>query len=423
EAPKPPKRSVTGGNSLRRDTLVFLFGGFAMRQVSDSYQRNTVVVISAALITVLSACSDSADKMMAPAASVRASTGYVSSSGHGTGYAGKVKLCVDASSPAGTYKFRNSSWNVNKAIAAGSWDGVSWNAGGYDPGDGGEGWGAAGGSTSWQPAEGDNSEYTVAVGSCVTVINRTQPSDHYWNDMVDDFQSVNMTATAWPLSATFDHVDCVGDQGVVAPQPTPCGSTSNPTRAFANYDHGTQVTFVFAAAAHSTGIIAPTATTCEDYAQGTSPTLAELLVGFKGTTLNNIAPGVFFYYAQVTKGAGQNVGFTQTVNPNAASFPKYGVMQTQAYLYTYNSSTKRCTTVSTLPLSSDGTASLGGGAGLPAGNYILGVKFTTDAAKGTTVASSALRVSGALLATHNYWATVNGVSDPMTAASVNTKTK
>ncbi|HUQ19135.1 MAG TPA: hypothetical protein VM099_05930 [Gemmatimonadaceae bacterium] len=224
-----------------------------MRQVSDSYQRdcwptevrNTVALISAALMMVLAACSDSADKMMAPSSGVRASTGYVSSSGHGSGYAGQVKLCVDAASPAGTYKFRNSSWNVNKAIAAGSWAGVSWSAGGYDPGDGGEGWGAAAGSTSWQPAKYDGSEYTVAVGSCITVINRTQPSDHYSNDMIDDFQSVNMTATAWPATAGLDHVDCVGDQGVVAPQPTPCGSASNPTRAFANYDHGTQVTFVF----------------------------------------------------------------------------------------------------------------------------------------------------------------------------------
>jgi len=195
------------------------------------------------LAVLLAACYDSSQPLTAPTASVRTSTSFVNSGGHGTGYSSHIKLCVDASSPAGTYKFRNSSWNSGLALPGYGTlvDGVA-----YDQGDGGEGYGAAGGSDTWFPAEGDNSEYPVAVGSCVTVMLRNQPSDHYATDLFDDWQAVNMTATSWPNGVALDHVDCIGDQGVIAPQPSPCGTSSNPTRAFANYDHGVQVTFVFA---------------------------------------------------------------------------------------------------------------------------------------------------------------------------------
>jgi hypothetical protein len=200
-----------------------------------------------------------------------------------------------------------------------------------------------------------------------------------------------------------------------------CGTGNNPTRGFANYEHGETVTFFFKAPpVTSTAIIAPTATTCEDYASGTASTLGEILVGFKGNKINSVSPGVFFYYAQVTKTAGQSVGFTQTASPNAANLPLYIVQQTQAYLYTYSNG--RCTTVATLGLTNGGTTA-SGGSGLPAGNYILGVKFATDAPKGTTVGNAALRQSGALLATHNYEATLGGSGVGSTAASVDTKTK
>ena len=209
--------------------------------------RNTVFGTPAFLLLILAACTDGVQhQLTAPPTSVRASTSYVPSAGHGTGYSSHIKICVDASSPAGTYKFRNSSWNSALSLPG---YGLQVGGVGYDQGDGGEAYGAAGGATTWFPAEGDNSEYSVAVGSCVTVMNRTQPSDHYAIDMYDDWQAVNMTATSWPNGVIFNRVDCVGDQGVVAPQPTPCGASSNPTRAFANYDHGVQVTFVFSGTA------------------------------------------------------------------------------------------------------------------------------------------------------------------------------
>jgi hypothetical protein len=167
-----------------------------------------------------------------------------------------VVVCVDASSPSGTYKFRNSGWNNHTALVNGFWSGSPFFAGGDDPGDGGDALAPNNGSTVWTPAKGDNSEYIVTPGDagCVTVLDRTAPSAHYSGedpvyhfgpDHQDDWQAINVTASTFPSTAQYDHTDCLMDDGVVDPQPTPCGNTNNPTRAFANYDHGTKITFVF----------------------------------------------------------------------------------------------------------------------------------------------------------------------------------
>ena len=201
-------------------------------------RRPATVAALAAGLTVLVACSDNGDKSLtAPPAPRNATT----SSGN-LGHAAQITVCVDASSPAGTYKFRNSSWNSGLALPG---YGVNLNGTWYDQGDGGEGYGAGAGTTNWSPAKGDNSEYTVAVSACVTVENRLAPSAHFASDESDDFQALNVTASTLPPGVIYDHTDCEGDVGVIAPQPTPCGTTANPTRAFANYYHGTQVTFVF----------------------------------------------------------------------------------------------------------------------------------------------------------------------------------
>lgn len=170
----------------------------------------------------------------------------------------------------------------------------------------------------------------------------------------------------------------------------------------------------------SNGQILPTATTCEDYASGAGQDLETLLATLgKNFKITTVSPGVFFYYATVTKTGTQTIGFTQTINPNPASLPPYKVQQTQAFLYTYNGSS--CTKVATLPLTGGGTAG-SDGSSLPAGEYILGVKFATDAPKGTLIPED-LRDSGDLLATHRYQATVGGAGQATTNASVDTKTK
>jgi hypothetical protein len=205
--------------------------------------RVSLAAGSIAGVIVLAACADSNTSPITAPVSLRQSTVTTSTAGHGNGgNAGMISVCVDASSPAGTYKFRNSSWNSGLAIPGyGKLMGGTW----YDQGDGGEAFGAAGGTTSFFPAKGDNSEYAVAVGACVLVVDRSKPSDHYYTDMIDDWQAVNLTASTMPGGVIYDKTECVGDQGIVLPQPGPCGNNNNPTRAFTNYDHGTKVTFFF----------------------------------------------------------------------------------------------------------------------------------------------------------------------------------
>jgi hypothetical protein len=419
------------------------------------------VALGAAVVAmaVIAACTDNTKTITAPQSPRAATTGSGDFSQEM-----QLKLCVDGSSPNTNYTFRNDELNRNVAQDSysnplsgnGFWDGTYWN----DPGDGGNG------TTVANALE--DVPYTVAAGGCITVLTRTipdaaflakipigdpsglgtcDPNTSSCGGVNDSFAAANILYVSNPLGAVYDHTDCYLDDGVLMPQhinpttgnppvainPWPqggfnhnnppanydCGSSNNPTRAFVNFEHGATITFFFVAGP-STGIIAPTATTCEEYAKGTASTLDNILVGYKGIDINSVSPGVFFYYARVTKGAGQPVGFIQFVSPNPANLPLYEVKQTQAYLYRFNGSS--CTTVATLSLTNGGTAA-SGGASLPAGNYILGVKFGTDAPKGVTVSNASLRASGALLATHNYEATINGIGNPTTSASVDTRSK
>ena len=252
---------------------------------------------------------------------------------------------------------------------------------------------------------------------------------HWCSGFPDTWSGITLEMSSIPVTAVYTKTDCFLDQGDLPAIPnsgsgtTPpfqCGAGNAHTRAYANHEHGAIVDYYFdSAPAISTAVIAPTATTCADYAKGNAGTLDEIDDGFKGLKINNAAPGVFFYYAKVHKTAGQPVGFIQSLSPNAGGLPPYVVQQTQAYLYTFNGST--CTTVATLGLTDGGTTASGGTA-LATGDYILGVKFGTDAPNGTVVPAG-LNASGSLLATENYEATVNGVQDPTTTASVNTKAK
>ena len=261
----------------------------------------------------------------------------------------------------------------------------------------------------------------------------------------DRFAAVNILPVSNTASAVYDHTDCLIDDGTLMPQhvnPAPghvatipwpqggfdgspkfsnygCGSSNFATRGFVNFEHGATITYFFSAPTQSTGLIAPTATTCEDYSKNLASALGEVDAGFHNNKINSMSPGVFFYYAKVTKGAGQSVSFSESLSPNAASLPPYQIQQTQAYLYTFAAG--RCTTVATLTQSSDHTSASGGSL-LAAGNYVLGVKYATDGPKGASVASG-LQTSGTLLATAHFIASVNGSAVATTTASVDTKAK
>jgi hypothetical protein len=122
----------------------------------------------------------------------------------------------------------------------------------------------------------------------------------------------------------------------------------------------------------STGRITPTATTCQDFVNGTAADLNEILYTVKGQTINSVAPGVLFYYSQVTLSGGtttQTISVTQTTSPN---FTLFGIQQSQAVLYSYPGCVK---------LTNNNTGSFGG---LSDGTYVVGIKYDPSTVVGKT---------------------------------------
>ena len=131
--------------------------------------------------------------------------------------------------------------------------------------------------------------------------------------------------------------------------------------------------------------LAHTATTCEEFITQTGdavPPLTELTYGLQGGVINNVSPGVFFFYASHSVTGSQDLLVVDVIERfNAANGPvtdDFVVQQDQAFLYRVQDST--CTKITT-----NVTTSINGGqvvitydpAGdVPTGTYVVGVKYT-----------------------------------------------
>jgi uncharacterized repeat protein (TIGR01451 family) len=121
-------------------------------------------------------------------------------------------------------------------------------------------------------------------------------------------------------------------------KPTNDGEVTNTATATAKDPNGQTVTSNQAQATvrqiAATGKIAPTATTCQDFKNGTAGNLTEILYTLKGQKINSVAPGVLFYYSLVTVPAGTHtISVAQTTSP---SFTLFGIQQDQAVLWSSN---------------------------------------------------------------------------------------
>ena len=138
--------------------------------------------------------------------------------------------------------------------------------------------------------------------------------------------------------------------------------------------------------------LAHTATTCEEFITQTGdavPPLTELTYGLQDGVINNVSPGVFFFYASHSVTGSQDQLVVDVVERfNAANGPitdDFVVQQNQAFLYRVQDST--C-----IKITANVTTSINGGqviitfnpAGdVPTGTYVLGVKYTpSDALNG-----------------------------------------
>jgi uncharacterized repeat protein (TIGR01451 family) len=116
-----------------------------------------------------------------------------------------------------------------------------------------------------------------------------------------------------------------------------------------------------------TAQITPTATTCQAFRGGTAADLNELLYTLKDNAINSVAPGVLFYYSTVTVSADDTITVIQSDN---GSTPPLGIQQEQAILWNLDctKATNNATGTFTAPAN---------------GTYIIGIKYTPDAVKGS----------------------------------------
>jgi hypothetical protein len=353
-------------------------------------------------LVVIAACTEiSAPTITAPTLNIR----HATTSSGGLAYQGIIRVCVNGA---------NADW-VAKYDSAGQHPGYAYTVL-NDPPNPGSWPGHFTNGTHGSYSDGYITAGSITAGSCTEVYTVTQKANVGDAD-TDAFARLNIRITG-PAGATLVSTVCDIDFGLANADGTPYSNGDfNPdcdndgdAKVWSNIFHGTKVTFTFSNPV-STGIIAPTATTCADYRDGKADPEPGIFVGLKNGLINNAAPGVFFFYSHVNIGSTQTIGFNQTMTSSAGLTYKYAVQQTQAYIYN-----QACQVVATLPLNSDGT--LSSGVSMPAGNYIMGIKFSTDNAKGKTPSSLP-----SPLATHNYWATIGGVSQGSTAASINTSVK
>ena len=125
--------------------------------------------------------------------------------------------------------------------------------------------------------------------------------------------------------------------------------------------------------------IAPTATTCSQYRDGTAADLNGLLYGVKSGKINSVSPGVFFYYNLIENVlAGSTITVTQS--DTSPTFPPIQV-QGNNQVVLFNAST--CTKIAT-GTQTNGTATIQVTA---TGTYIVGIKYDSQSLKGTSVTS------------------------------------
>jgi uncharacterized repeat protein (TIGR01451 family) len=131
-----------------------------------------------------------------------------------------------------------------------------------------------------------------------------------------------------------------------------------------------------------TAQITPTATTCQQFAAGTSADLNSLTYGVKSNAINSVSPGVFFYYSKVTAPASS---FTITVpESNLKSWKIIGVQQGQALLYDANCNKFDGTGTQ----GADGTVTYNVTGATTGAIYVVGIKYDPGTLVGQSVTKS-----------------------------------
>jgi hypothetical protein len=128
------------------------------------------------------------------------------------------------------------------------------------------------------------------------------------------------------------------------------------------------------------GQITPTGTTCTEFVNGTAETLASLLYSVKNGKINQVAPGVFFYWLEVTVPAGNNI-FTITEAITTGNFTTKFALANGGNNVFNSSCVAQSETITQNTTTGTVTVSFNAPT---AGTYIISLKYDTGSVKGAT---------------------------------------
>jgi hypothetical protein len=167
------------------------------------------------------------------------------------------------------------------------------------------------------------------------------------------------TATSTPTAtATFTPTPTA----TFTPTPT-ATATSTPTPTPTPAEHVSQIT--------------PTGTTCNDFKNGTAETLLSVDYAVKNGLINQLAPGVFFYWLKVTVPAGNNV-FTITETITTGNFSTPFALANGGNNVFNNNCTSTSNTITQDPNTGTVTVTFNAPA---AGDYFISLKYNSNSLK------------------------------------------
>ena len=141
---------------------------------------------------------------------------------------------------------------------------------------------------------------------------------------------------------------------------------------------------------------APTQTTCQDFRDGNADTLAAFNYNLKNGAINNVAPGVAFYYVKFTAPASS---FTVVINQSDnGSTPAFGAMQ----LNVYNAACSKVADTS-------GTNTISVSGATAGQTYIVSLKVDPSTVVGSANPGTV---------TYTYVTSVNGTTVPGSSQSI-----
>jgi hypothetical protein len=128
------------------------------------------------------------------------------------------------------------------------------------------------------------------------------------------------------------------------------------------------------------GRVLETGTTCEDYVFGTPIDLTEVIFNAKKGVINNVAPGVFFYYTTFSAPSTNFIVDVFQVNDGPVDFPNFDVQNDSNVRLFNGDCSLPSATMTLLSLGSQASVSIDGAN--PGDMFVLSVKYETSAVVG-----------------------------------------